>query len=406
MGLKIAAFAALSFGILSIAPTQSQDAWWSAYDAHQLFEMRAQTEAGPAPPFYKGVLLASANQVTAAEKYLRSVIALSPHANEAYEAHDVMANMFFRNGMYHDSFREIEAALQERPNLGDPKEMLPVVNALNNFPAMAIVSRRPTSLQIEPRSTFLPLKLNGHDAEFFFDTGAGISVIGESEARDLGLTNRDVEGKLGDSSGKGVTGLHIALVKDLTLGGLHLSNVPFLVLSDTSEPWITLPLKRRGIIGIPVLLTMRTINWKPAGSFAFGFPGQALHLATCNTLFQNSNPVIDVRVAGEHLDFTLDTGAVNTDLNPAFARALPALMKTGTPEKQSIEGLGGRSEGQSILLPSVALEFGGRTAVLKPAHVFIEHGNGTWAAGNMGIDVLNQGSGFTLDFGAMTLRLQ
>jgi predicted aspartyl protease len=110
-------------------------------------------------------------------------------------------------------------------------------------------------------------------------------------------------------------------------------------------------------------------------------------------------------VNGKHLDFTLDTGAVDTDLNPAFARALPAFVKVGKTERQSIEGLGGSVESQSILLPSVTLHFGGGKAVLQPAHVFLEHGNGTWAAGNMGMDLLGQGPGFTLDFQAMMLRL-
>ena len=37
---------------------------------------------------------------------------------------------------------------------------------------------------------------------------------------------------------------------------------------------------------------------------------------------------------------------------------------------------------------------------------FTEHGNGTWAAGNMGMDVLKQAPAFTLDFDAMTLSLE
>lgn len=165
-------------------------------------------------------------------------------------------------------------------------------------------------------------------------------------------------------------------------------------------------MKRRGIIGIPLLLAMRTVRWKPKGSFELGFPGNALNLPTCNVLFHNANPVIDVKAGGKHLDFTLDTGAVTTDLNPAFADALPGLVQAGTPEKQTIEGLGGTTEGNSVLLPSVTLQIGESTTVLSPAHVFTEHGNGTWAAGNLGMDVLSQASAFTLDFSAMTLRLQ
>lgn len=406
MRFNIAAVAVLMVVLPSAALSPSQDTFRAVYETNRIFEMRAKVEAASAPMFYKGALAASANQIDTAKYELRSVINASPHSDEAYEAHDLLGNLFSRNGMYQDAFGELKKAHLERPAATDPKSMLPIVSALNSLPAMTLALLRPTRLRIEPKSMFLPLKVDGHDAEFLFDTGSGISVVGQSEATELGLAGKDVEGTMGDASGRGVSGLHIALAKDLTIGGLHLRNVPFVVMSDTGEPWNTLPLKRRGIIGIPVLLAMRTIEWKPTGSFAFGFRTHALDLATCNVLFHNSNPVIDVQVGGKHLDFTLDTGAVSTDLNPAFAKAFPALIKTGIPEKQSIEGLGGSSEGQSILLPSVTLQIGDKSTVLKPAHVFTEHGNGAWAAGNMGMDILSQSSAFTLDFGAMTLHLQ
>ncbi|HEX7157719.1 MAG TPA: aspartyl protease family protein, partial [Edaphobacter sp.] len=277
--------------------------------------------------------------------------------------------------MYRDAFNEITAALKERPDAADPKSMLPIATALKELPTMTVAAMRPSTLQIEPDSIFLPLKLDGKEAEFFFDTGAGMSVLGESEAKELGLVTKTVEGKMGDASGQGVTGLRIALVSDLIIGGLHLRNVPFVVLPDSGESWDQLPRRKRGIIGIPVLLAMHTLRWTPKGSFEFGFPTRPLNVATCNMLFHNSNPVIDVRVERKRLNFTLDTGAVDTDLNPAFAKALPALMKSGTPENRPLEGVGGTVNGDSILLPSVTLQFGNRNTVLKPAHVFTEHGN-------------------------------
>jgi predicted aspartyl protease len=344
--------------------------------------------------------------VQAAENDLHSIIHAAPHSENAYEAHDLLENMYFRNGMYRDAFNEITAALKERPDAGDAKSMIPIATALNELPPMTVTAMRPSTLQIEPDSTFLPLKLDGKEAEFFFDTGAGISVLGESEAKELGLVTKAVDGKMGEASGQGVTGLRIALVADLVIGGLHLRNVPFIVIADSGEPWTQLPQRRREIIGLPVLLAMHTLRWTRKGSFEFGFPAQPLNETTCNMLFKNSSPVIDVHVEQKRLDFTLDTGAVDTDLNPAFAKALPALMKNGTRETRSLEGLGGTVIGDSILLPSVTLQIGDRNTVLKPAHVFTEHGNGTWAAGNLGMDMLKQAPAFTLDFGAMTLRLE
>jgi predicted aspartyl protease len=397
---------AILAGVLAVAHAQTHNPFQVAYDANQLFELRDAVEHSTAPLFYKAAVEASLNSVHAAEKDLHSIIDAAPDSQNAYEAHDLLGNMYFRNGMYRDAFSEITAALKERPDAADPKSMLPIFTALNELPPMTIVAMRPSTLQIEPDSIFLPLKLDGKEAEFFFDTGAGISCIGESEAKELGLVTKMVEGKMGDASGQGVTGLRVALVADLIIGGLHLRNVPFVVLPDSGEPWNQLPRRKRGIIGIPVLLAMHTLRWTPKGSFEFGFPTQPLNVTTCNMLFHNSNPVIDVHVERKRLNFTLDTGAVDTDLNPAFAKTLPALMKSGTPENRPLEGLGGTVNGDSILLPSVTLQIGNRNTVLKPAHVFTEHGNGTWAAGNLGMDVLKQAPAFTLDFGAMTLRLE
>lgn len=308
--------------------------------------------------------------------------------------------------MYREGYVEIVAALHERPDASDAKSMLSILTALNALPKTTVVEAKPTSIDIEPGSTFLPLKANGKDLELFFDTGAPISVIGESEAKELDIRTKRVEGKMGDASGQGVSGIQLALVSDLRIGGLHLRDVPVVVVADSGEPWNHLPKNRHGIIGLPLLLAMHTLRWTPTGKFEFGFPAQPLNLSECNMLFHNSNPVIDVLVDGRHLDFTLDTGAVDTDLNPQFAKALPALMKSGTPEKRSLEGLGGKVENSSILLPSVTFEIGGKNVVLRPAHVFTDHGNGTWASGNLGMDLLRQAHAFTLDFGAMTLRLQ
>jgi predicted aspartyl protease len=382
------------------------DPFQPAYRENHIFALRDAVQRASAPAFYKAAVEASANELRPAVEHLRAVVAAAPHSNDALQAHDILANLFFRNGRYRDGQKEIEALLKEHPDSEDARNMLPLASALGRMPAMQIASRKESKLQIEPGSTFLPLKLNGKEAQFFFDTGAGFSALTEAEVKELGLVAQKVNSTMADSSGKGVAGFRVVLVNDVTIGGLHLRNVPFLVFSGEGEPWNGLPLNRRGIIGLPILLAMRTLRWSPAGSFEFAFPVPSLNRAKSNMLFHNSNPVIDVLVEGKHLDFTLDTGAVDTDLNPPFAKALPELMKTGSPERRTIEGVGGTTEGDSILLPSVSFQIGARTVVLSPTHVFTEHGTGTWAAGNLGMDMLKQSSAFTLDFESMTLALE
>jgi hypothetical protein len=62
-----------------------------------------------------------------------------------------------------------------------------------------------------------------------------------------------------------------------------------------------------------------------------------------------SGRVFALRDAVQHagaplFDFTLDTGAVDTDLNPIFAKELPALVSSGQKETHKITGLGGSNK--------------------------------------------------------------
>ncbi len=229
--------------------------------------------------------------------------------------------------------------------------------------------------------------------------------MSEREAKSLGLTAETVATQLGDSSGNGVSGFRVAIAKDLIIGGLHLQNVAFAVIPDTNEPFVEMPDSEgnRGLIGLPVLLAMQTIRWQPKGDFEFGFPSQP-DPTRSNMLFYGSSPIVQVSVQNKTLNFSLDTGAVDTDLNPTFAQELPELIASGQKETRKTTGLGGVSNSDSVLLPSVTFQIGGRDVVLKPAHVFVTHSLGRWA-GNLGNDLLHQAQTITLDFHAMSLKL-
>jgi hypothetical protein len=62
----------------------------------------------------------------------------------------------------------------------------------------------------------------------------------------------------------------------------------------------------------------------------------------------------------------------------------------------------------SVLLPAVTLTVGGHDVNLKPAHVLVKQSSDTssWAAGNLGMDLLNQARAVTLDFHTTTPRLE
>lgn len=200
----------------------------------------------------------------------------------------------------------------------------------------------------------------------------------------------------------------MVVAKDLVIGGLHLRNVPFQVLPDTDEPFSEFPANEygRGLLGLPILLAMQTVRWRPGGDVDFGFPSGSdgqMH----NLLFHDADPIVRVMVGHKPLEFSLDTGAINTDLNPVFAKDLPRLVSSGKKEKRTITGFGGTSSFDSVVLSSLVLEVGGKDVELAPAHVFVSGGlgGGSLFAGNLGNDLLNQAHTITLDFRVMSLRL-
>jgi hypothetical protein len=148
------------------------------YETDQVFALRDAVEHTTTPLFYRAAVEASSNQIKVAEKDLRLVIDAAPHSTDAFEAHDLLCNMYFRNGMYRESFREIVAASQVEPDGGGVKDMLPILTALNELPEQIVAERKPSKLQMraEDGGLFVPLKIDGKSAEYFLDTGSGISV--------------------------------------------------------------------------------------------------------------------------------------------------------------------------------------------------------------------------------------
>lgn len=70
-----------------------------------------------------------------------------------------------------------------------------MTTALNNVPVTKVTPLRPFTLLIEPESIFLLIQLDGHDAKFFSDAGAGLSIVGKLEAKELDILAEDIDGK-------------------------------------------------------------------------------------------------------------------------------------------------------------------------------------------------------------------
>jgi Aspartyl protease len=387
---------------------QTPDELHRMFVANQVFALRDAVAHGDAPLLYRGAVEASLNQIGPAQKDLGKIVQTDPHSKDAYDARDLLGNLYFRNGLYREALAEIEAEHVEKPDAADVNNALPLFRALSESPDMRVVRREGSRFLRSgdgDGSFSLPVKIDGKDVTYGFDTGSSISVIGTSDAKLLGLTIKSVGTKLSESSGTDISGVSIAVAKDLMIGGLHLQNVAFFVLQDTEEPFVSVPVGSRGLIGLPVLIAMQALRWERTGWFELGPKARHQAAPAQNMLFHDSNPVVQVGVKEKLLSMSLDTGAMDTDLNEGFAKAFPELVAAGEKENRAITGFGGSNKYDSVLLGPVVFRVGGTSVTLKAPHVFVSHSLGKWD-GNLGNDILDQASGVTLDFRAMALALE
>ena len=103
------------------------------FETHQVFALRDAVAHGHAPLFYRGAVEASLNQMGPAQKDLRKIIQADLHSKDAYDARDLLGNLYFRNGLYREALAEIEAEHVEKPDAADVNNALPLFRALSGW---------------------------------------------------------------------------------------------------------------------------------------------------------------------------------------------------------------------------------------------------------------------------------
>jgi gag-polyprotein putative aspartyl protease len=291
----------------------------------------------------------------------------------------------------------------------DAKNSRPVVEALSRFPDQAVEMSGSGKAAVQMDQGRIPLLINGHKASYFFDTGANLSVLSESEAVGFGM---EIHKITAHDSSKDINGgsvsFAIAIAKSLTLGDIHLSNVAFLVSGDGQQPFVDMRPGQRGLIGLPVLLALGSVTWTRDGVFEANRSPAAADLSGANICFDDLFLIAQATFEQHAFPFVLDTGAATTELWPKFAKvARDLIRKSGTRGFHTVAGMGITKKFEVTLLPEVVLQLGGESVTLKPGYVFKtrQRTQSKSFYGNLGIDLLRQAQRVTLDFRRMTLEL-
>jgi tetratricopeptide (TPR) repeat protein len=404
MRLTVFAFAFVLIA-LSLCEADALDELQRYSDAHDMFRLRDALNTDPhAPNFYAGEVACAFNQTATCEEKFRKALHQAKSIN-AEQVHRILAAVALREGRYKRALRETEALLALDPNDGDAKSTLPLLHVLGRFADQAEQGALKGSTRLDDGK--LPILINGKHAAYFFDTGANLSVLSESEAVQFGMDIEDVKTGGKDISGNDVS-FRIGLAKSFAVGDIQMSDVAFLVSRDDQQPFVDMKPGERGLIGLPVLRALGSVTWTRQGAFEADRSPASLHLSGANICFDDLYVIARARFQDHELPFILDTGAATSELWPKFAGvAADLLRKSGVQESHSVIGMGGSQQFEATSLPEVTLELGGMPVALKPAHVLKvqQRDSGKWFYGNLGIDLLNQAESVTLNFTTMTLTL-
>lgn len=378
----------------------------SLYDNNRWFDLREAIAGKEVPPLYRGAASAAFNDLACAEEYLDHAIAQATMPDDIIGARSILTNLYIRLGRHRDAVRQIDEMLKVKPHDKGLRNVRSLFAVFGQYPDQCVGGNRHAIIHTAGDDGSIPLTINGRALHWILDTGAGVSLMGQSEARMLGLTIYPVREKSGDLNGVAVK-IGATVVPKLTVGEVEICNVAFQVMADSRPPVNERSPGARGIIGLPVLIALRNMRMTTDGAIEFGFsPGTDRPVQ--NLYFDGLSPVTRVGFAGRQLDFLFDTGnGAGTQLWRSFAREFPEMMKErGASGKKKVTQIGGSKDRDVVVLPEVRLTVGGKETILRPANVFSNPVGNEYQHGLLGTDLLSQASEVSIDFQSLSVRLQ
>lgn len=253
------------------------------------------------------------------------------------------------------------------------------------------------------------VEVNGKSDWWIFDTGANITAITASTAKQMGLTIS----KAHASTQSGATGNEVPLqstvVPEMHIGAAVVRNAAAIVMEDQA---LDIDLGKNGhvqihgILGYPVMAAMGSFTFKNNG---ISVAAQGPTTPRSTALYaEELNLLVDATVDNRMLPFQFDTGNIGAELTARFVREFPGQFATLRTGKAQFGGAGGLRELPVYLLPELSLGIGDATAQFKNV-VALNADRGVDPLdrlyGNLGQGLLRQFQSYTIDFSRMRLRV-
>lgn len=250
----------------------------------------------------------------------------------------------------------------------------------------------------------IPVTVSGKSKNFVFDTGANFSVIQRSVALEMGCEIIPIQFNVSAITGAKVKS-DLAVVKELKMGNpdgsgqVVCENVVFLVFDDKDLTFSEVNYSIQGIIGFPVIRNLEEIHMTKGDLLTI--PKTAQVTQKSNMILNGFVPVVQVTQDSDTLQFSFDTGAVETSLNSAYyTKYKKKVEKKGKKRTLKSGGAGGMVEFEGYVLPKVTLAVGKSEVTLHNVEIRKDH-VGEAAVdfdGNLGQDFIKQFNEMIISF--------
>ena len=293
--------------------------------------------------------------------------------------------------------------------LEDLKNTSGIWKALQNSGKQQIIHNGDVKIQMtRDRANLanIPVSISGMTKEFIFDTGANFSVIQRSVALEMGCEIIPVQFDVSAITGAKVKS-DLAVVKELSIGEITCKNVVFLVFDDKDLTFAEAAYSIKGIIGFPVIRDLDEIHITKNDELII--PKTTEVYPKSNMMLNGFMPVVQVVQNSDTLQFSFDTGAVETSLNGTYYRKYEKKVKRkGKKRTLKSGGAGGMVEFEGYLLPDVTLSVASSKATLKNVQVRTEEVGKVDSDfdGNLGQDFIKQFDEMIISFKYSAIRFK
>lgn len=253
-------------------------------------------------------------------------------------------------------------------------DALKIWKCLQNSPTQSVKKSANTQLSFERDMAglhTLPIDIGKAKHQFVFDTGAGISCLTASYARQLGIKiiskePINVEGATGADNN-----VQIGIVPRLSFGNIAVKNAVFMVFPDSAFSFAGGAYKINGIVGFPIIAALGQITMRE-DSISIPKSVPVRELETHNFAFVQNSPIIYLRVFETELPCLFDTGDGDFSFSKPFYDQFSAQLK-GEFKQLSSEGAGGAQSYKGFVAEPFHIFAGGQDIVPKTIVVNTEY---------------------------------